>query len=584
MQGELLLLLVTHLVMTALPGVAAALFLASRGERRVPVLLAVLLAASAAAALLGFWAYYESHPVGQTWSFLVLFGSLLAVAWLLYDGRIERSLLRALAVPLALWGLGSAFLVFLGFLHGGTDHSIATSVTRFSGLMPSDNYMPFYWANFFYAHGHHGTPPEFTGNWLASDRPPLQMGYLLTQQQFHIFEAELNYQVLGVCLQQLWIVGAWALLVAFPVGRVTRGLAMVTLLLSDLVFVNGFYVWPKLLPAALLLAAAALLITPLWDEVRGRLWGAALVAALCGLAMMGHGSSVYGIIAIALIAAFRGLPSWRWLGVAVLAFVVVMAPWSAYQKWGDPPGNRLTKWYLGGDVGPDGKSLGEAIGDGYDVKLSTILHKKGQNFVAILGGKPFATNFREFREAIGRGDFEGAVRPLRSTFFFNLIPSLGLLLLGPVAMAIGRRRRGRRPEDWATAATLLVAFGLGVVLWALIQYGGSTAQTVIHQGSYLLPALGLLGCAIGLRAVWPRFAIGWLGLNAVLMLVIYVPSFEPVEGSSFAPVSALLALLALGAFGFASVWANGGGTTAAARRSSGPDGPAGGRRGPLPGE
>jgi hypothetical protein len=547
-QGELLLLLAVHLLMTALPGVAAALFVASRGERRVPVLLAVLLAVSGGTELLGFWAYYASHPVGQTWSFLVLFGSLLAVAWLLYDGAVPRRVLRGLAIPLALWALGSAFLVFLGFMHGGTDHSIATSVTRFSGLMPSDNYMPFYWANFFYAHGHHGTPPEFTGNWLASDRPPLQMGYLLTQQQFQIFEAELNYQVLGVVLQQLWIVGAWALLVALPVGRVTRGLAMLTLLVSDLTIVNGFYVWPKLLPAAMLLAAAALLLTPLWDEVRGRLWGGALIASLCGLAMMGHGSSVYGIIAIALIAAFRGLPDWRWLGVAVLAFIVVMAPWSAYQKWGDPPGNRLTKWYLGGDVGPDNKTFGEALSDGYDAKLTTILHRKGQNFVAISGGKPFATNFREAREGVERGDFEAVVRPIRSTFFFNLIPSLGLLLLGPVAMAIGWRRRRLRPGDWGAAAMLLATFALGVVLWALIQYGGSTAQTVIHQGSYLLPALGLLGCAIGLRAVWPRFAIGWLGLNLIVMLVIYVPAFEPVEGSSFAPVSVILAAVALAAF------------------------------------
>jgi hypothetical protein len=584
MQGELLLLLAVHLVMTALPGVAASLFLASRGERRIPILLAALLAVSGGVAMLGFWAYYESRAVGQTWTYLVLFGSLLATGGLLYRGGIDRTLLRRLATPLTLWALGSAFLVFLGFLHGGTDQSIATSGTRFSGPLPSDNYMPYFWANWFYAHAHHGTPPEFTGNWLASDRPPLQMGYLLVQQPFHIFEGELNYQVLGVCLQQLWIVGLWALLLALPIGRVTRALAMVTLLVSDLTLVNGFYVWPKLLPAAMLLAAAALVITPLWDEVRGRLWGGVLLAGLCGLAMMGHGSSVYGIVAIVLVAAFRGLPSRRWLGVAVLTLIVVMAPWSAYQKWGDPPGNRLTKWYLGGDVEPDDKSVGEAIREGYDAKLSTILHKKGQNFVAIFGGKAMAKNLRETREAIGRGDFEGAVRPLRSTFFFNLVPSLGLLLLGPVAMAIGWRRRRERPGEWGAAAIVLTTFAVGVVAWALIQYGGSTAQTVVHQGSYLLPALGLLGCTIGLRAVWPRFAIGWLALNAAFMLVVYVPSFEPVEGSSFAPMSALLALLALGAFGFASLWADGGRTTSPARRSLGPHGAPGRRGGLVSGE
>src|ERR1700751_4740808 len=156
-QGELLLLLAAHLALTALPGVAASLFLASRGERRTPVLLAVLLAVSGAAAMLGFWAYYESHPLGQTWSFLVLLGSVLACAWLIRDGGIDRRVLRALATPLALWALGSIFLIFLGFLHGGAHAPMELSSNRFSGPLPSDNYMPYFWGEWFYAHGHNGT-------------------------------------------------------------------------------------------------------------------------------------------------------------------------------------------------------------------------------------------------------------------------------------------------------------------------------------------------------------------------------------------------------------------------------------------
>lgn len=550
-QGELLLLLVVHLALTALPGVAAALFMASRGERRIPVLLAVLLAASGGVAMLGFWAYYGSHEIGQTWSFLTLLGSLLAVGWLLWDGRIDREVLRGIATPLALWALGSTFLVFFGFIHGGVNLPMQVSSTRFSGGLPSDNYMPYFWGEWFYHHAHNGTPPEFTGNWQASDRPPLQMGYLVTQNPFRLFESELNYEVLGVCLQQFWIVGLWALLLGLRVGRVTRALVMGTVLVSALTLVNGLYVWPKLLPAAMLLGVAALVITPLWDEVRGDLGGAVLVATLCGLAMMGHGSSVFGIIAVALVAAFRALPRWDWLVMAVLALIVVMVPWSIYQSYGDPPGNRLTKWYLAGDTEPDNKSISQAIIDGYsEAKLSTILHKKGQNFAAIGGGWIFSSSIREAREGLERGEFAGIVQPLRSTFFFNLLPSLGLLLLGPVAMAIGwRRRRSRDPDESKAAVTVLGTCALGVVLWALIQWGGWTATTVIHQGSYLLPALGIAGCTLALRAVWPRFAIGWLALNAIVMLVIYTPVFDPVEGSSFTLVHAILAALALVGFG-----------------------------------
>lgn len=551
-----MLLLAVHLILTALPGVAVAFFLASRGERRLPVLLAVLLAGSGGVAMIGFWAYYASHEIGQTWSFLSLFGSLLGVVWVLWDRGIGREVLRGLLTPLALWTLGCLFLIFLGFMHGGVHSPMQISSTRFSSPLPSDNYMPYFWGEWFYHHAHTGKPPEFTGNWLASDRPPLQMGYLVTQNPFHLFQGELNYEILGVCLQQLWIVGLWALFVALRVGRVTRMLVMASVLVSPLTLVNGFYVWPKLLPAAMLLGAAALLITPLWNEVRGRLWGGALVASLCGLGMMGHGSSAFGIIALAAIAALRGLPSWRWLGVAVLALVIVMGPWSAYQKWGDPPGNRLTKWYLGGDTEPDHKSVGEAIIDGYsEAKLTTIVHKKGQNFAAIAGGWIFSNSVREAREGVERGEFAGVVRPLRSTFFFNTLPSLGLLLLGPVAMAISwRRRRSRDPDDWKAATTVLAMFVLGLVLWALIQWGGWTATTVIHQGSYLLPVLGLAGCALGLRAAWPRFATGWIALNIVVMLVIYVPVFEPVEGSSFTVVNALLAAAALAGFAAVALW------------------------------
>jgi hypothetical protein len=545
-QGELLLLLAIHLVLTGLPGVAAALYLASRGERREPVLLASFLAASGAAAMLVFWAFYGSHELGQTASFLVAFGSLALGGWSLYEGRIERDLLRRLAVPLGLWALGSAFLVYLGFLHGGSGEAVGMSSTRFSGPLPSDNDIPHFFSDWFYFHGHHGTPPIFPGEWLASDRPPLQIAYSNYERTFGWDNIGLHYQVMGVVLQQLWIVGLWALLVAGRAGRVTRGLAMLTVLLSDIAIVNGFFVWPKLLPAAMLLGAAALVITPLWSEVRRSLWGAALLAALLGLGLLGHGASVFGVIPLVIIALARGLPNWRWIGIGILVGALFMAPWSAYQRWGDPPGNRLTKWFLGGDIAVDKRSTGEAIVDGYrQAGFGGTLHDKGQNFVQIFGGGPMATNVKQVFEA---GDFEAAIRPIRSILFYYLLPSLGLLLAGPVAMAIGYRRRGRDPDEWGLALWCLAVFGIGAVAWGLIMFGGSAAQSVIHQGSYLLPVIGIAGSAVGLRATFPRFAIWWLGLNAVLMLVVYAPAFDPPEGSSYSFASGLIAAAALAAF------------------------------------
>lgn len=548
-QGELLLLLAIHILLTGLPGVAVALFAASRGERREPVLLALVLAASGTGAMLAFWGYYGGHELGQTVSFFLAFGSVLLAGWSLYSRRIDTGLLRGLAVPLGLWALGSVFLVYLGFAHGGSQGALAMSGTRFSGVLPSDNDIPRFFSDWFFVHGHRGTPPVFPGEWLASDRPPLQVGYANLERTFGWDNIGLHYEVMGVVLQQLWVVGLWALLVAGRAGRVTRALVMVTVLVSDIAIVNGFFVWPKMLPAAMLLGAAALLITPLWKEVRGSLWAGALVATLLGLAMLGHGASIFGVIPLAVVALWRGVPSWRWLGVAVLVGAVFMAPWSAYQKWGDPPGNRLTKWFLGGAIKVDDRGVTEAIGDGYgEAGLGGMLHNKGQNFVAIFGGEPMAHNVDLIAEAAKSGDLENVVRPIRSIFFFNLVPSLGLLLAGPLAMTIGYRRRGRDPAEWKLALACLTVFAIGAVTWALIMFGGSVAQTSIHQGSYLLPVIGICGCAVGLRAVFPRFACVWLALNAILMLAIYVPAFEPPSGSSWSILSLLLAVAGLGGF------------------------------------
>jgi hypothetical protein len=508
--------------------------------------------------MLAYWAYYGDRVLGESLSYFALLGSIAGIVWALYGGHLDRSLLRRLATPLGLWMLGSTFVLFLGFLHGGTDQPLATASTRFIGPLPADNAIPYFFAEWFFHHGHHGTPPVFPGEWLASDRPPLQVGYVLSQRPLEAGDTELNYQVLGVVLQQLWIVGLWALLLAARVGRVTRALAICTVLLSDVAIVNGFFVWPKMLPAALLLAAAALVVTPLWPRLRSSFWGAVLVAALFGLAMMGHGSSVFAIIPLALIAALRGLPSWRWVGVAVLVGVVVMAPWSAYQKYGDPPGTRLVKWQLAGVEKIDDRGIGEALADAYrEAGVGGTLHNKAENFVTMSGGGPMATQVEEAVSAGEDGDLRSVVEHARSISFFYLLPSMGLLLLAPLLMLLGRRRGRLRSPEWSLALTCFTVFAVGAVFWGLLIFGNLTARTVIHAGSFVLPLLGICGAVVGLRATYPRFAIGLAAVSALLTLAINVPSYlpaaspfyQPPAASSFSPLAALLALAALAGFG-----------------------------------
>ncbi|HKO39187.1 MAG TPA: hypothetical protein VJU14_12545 [Solirubrobacterales bacterium] len=544
MVGELLLLLASHLLLTALPFAAAALLAARKGIVSVPVLLAIGLAASGTTALLGFWAYYADPVVGETFSYLLFLGSTVLVGGVLVGGGIDRDLLGKLATPLMLWGLGSVFLVFLGFVHGGTETPLAAAATRFSHPLPSDNQIPLFFTEWFFDNGHHGKPPEFPGIWLSSDRPPLQVGYGLWQHPFGWDAKGLSYQVMGVVLQQLWIVGLWALMLAAGVGRLTRGLTTAAVLLSSLAILNGFFVWPKLLPAAMLLGAAALVMTPLWDRLRHSLWAAALVAALCGAAMLGHGSSIFGIIPLAAVAAYRGLPSWRWLGVAALVGVLFMAPWSAFQKYEDPPGNRLAKWTLAGAVEVDDRGTMEAIVDAYrEEGLGGALHNKGQNFATVSGGTMAP---KAIEAALDTGKLSEVARALRVVFFYYLLPSMGLLLLAPFAMALRRRNRGS-PEFGFALACFLVAF-VGTVVWALLVFGNTNDRTLLHIASYLIPILGMAGAVAGLRATFPRFALWYVGAASALSLALYAPVLDPLPGTEYSTASAVLSALALAAF------------------------------------
>jgi hypothetical protein len=547
-QGELLLLLAAHLLMTALPGVAAALLAARNGVRSVPVLLAIGLAATGAVAMLAFWAYYLDRTAGQSFSYFVLLGSVLLAVASVRGAGLDRRLLRQLATPLALWALGSAFLVFLGFLHGGAEKPIEMASIRFSGQLPSDNDLPHFFTEWFYANGR-GGDPIYPPDWLASDRPPLQIGYLLAQRPFAFSGEGLNYQVLGVVLQQLWIVGLWALLLAARLGRVTRALTALAVLLSGMAILNGFFVWPKLLPAAMLLAAAALVLTPLWADLRRSLWAGALVGALLAMAMLGHGSSLFGVIPIALVAAYRGLPSWRWVGVALLAGVVLTAPWLAYQKYDQPPGNRLAKWSFAGVVEIDPRGTREAVVDAYrEAGAGGTLENKARNYLTMLGDTP-AYEFVEWWDF--KEDDNGvteAAKDVRELFFFSFFPALGLLLIAPFAMLAARRRGRLRPEDWDFARTCWIVVASGCLVWGLLMFGNLPGRAVNHVGSYALAILAFCGCVAGLRAVFPRFAIYWVGLAAALMLALYAPSFNPLPGTGYSLLSGALAVASLAGF------------------------------------
>ena len=353
-------------------------------------------------------------------------------------------------------------------------------------------------------------------------------------------------------VQQLWIVGMWAVLLAARLRPRTRALAMFAALVSDVAILHGFFVWPKLIAAAFLLAALAILIPPAWTATRRDLRVGALVGALLALAMLSHGSSIFGVIPLVAFAAYRGLPSWRWLGIAAIAGLTLMVPWMAYQHYANPPGNRLLKWQLGGDVTLDSKGTLEAIEDGYDeVGFDGAVELKQENFEEMVGWPRAEVAYDAARADLDQDKPGLVAAEVRGLRFFSLVPFLGLLLIGPLAMVFARLRGSPRdPPDWRFALLCFAFFAIACVFWGLLLFGTPDSRATIHVGSLAVPLLGVVGCVAGLRACYPRLAAWVVGLNVLCVLALYTPSLTPPPGTSYSALTVLLAAASLAGLAF----------------------------------
>jgi hypothetical protein len=563
-NGKIFAGLLEHLLLTGLPAIAAVLLAARCRVRSLPLLLAIGIGASGAVAALAFWAYYTDPTVGQAWGFFVLFGSAGLCIWLAWERQLDLELLRPLRTPLALWVLGSFFVVFLGFLHGIGESAINMSATRFTPPLPSDNDIPRFYAEWFASHGHIGDPPIYPPDWLMSDRPPLQVGYVLSQRPVGNDLGALHYELLSAVVQALWIPAMWAVLVAARLRPVTRSLTMAAVMVSDIAIIYGFFVWPKLIAAAFLLAALALVISPEWTRWRRQPWIAVLLGALLAFAMLAHGSSIFGVIPLIGIAVLRGLPNPRWVVVLCLAGLVAYAPWVAYQHYADPPGNRLVKWQLGGETQVDERGALDAIEAGYGrAGLGGALEYKLDNFGemigvdtvgaeanpaerVLVGAKGWADGF----DALFEGRFEGALEGWRGPRFFSLLPMLGILLLAPFAMWFGRARGRLQAADWRFSLLAFAFAGIGCLVWGLLLFGNVPARATVHVGSLVVPLLAISACIAGLRATYPRLAAWIVAINVAIVLVTYAPALTPPPGSGYSPIAALLVALSLGAIGW----------------------------------
>ena len=533
-------------VVTMVPPVAACLVAARRGVRSLLDLTAVGLTSLGVVGYGAFWLYFLNRTAGQIYSWITLSLGVAISIWVAASSRERQhyKTLRPLVVPFILVTLASIFVLSLGFLYGKSNPLQEYGATRFGPpFLSVDNWLPKILADDVYQQH---IPKPMIGDWLSSDRPPLQAGNTLWNYAWTHGDRDAAYQILGTILQLTFLAGLWAYLSSARASRKAMLLVMATVVFAGFTLENSFFVWPKLLPVGYLLVICAYLFTDRYHEVRGS-WRVGLVVGACtALAMLCHGGSAFGLFGIALtMLVIRRLPGLRFVAAVAVGAIVLMLPWSLYQKYFDPPGDRLLKMHLAGTGDPHP-----------EIKFSTLLIKKYKEsgwhgtlenkkygFEGLFDAGDFDQRVHDishFLIAGSRDQRAAEVASLRDLMFLRWFWSIDLLsLVIPLWLVCVLLRRSRS-SDLHKASVLWICTGFSLLTWCLLMFRGGT---IVHQGCYFTEITAFAAAVLTLWAVSPRLAAIVVACHVAFTLAIYgfLEPPKPVGvGTPFGPFNKVL--------------------------------------------
>lgn len=506
--AALLLRTISHFLLLLIPCAALCAWAVWRGVYDTIVLGAISLLGLAVPGYLVFWLWLLSPRVGHAVAFLVPLAGAAGLTLLI--GRrsaARRAVLKPLLFPAILMLLSSLWTTTGGFAYGGMRAPFITAWTRFSHPLPPDNTIPFLFAEGARS-GH--VPSPLLGDWLSSDRPPLQTAIALSHYPYTPQPRALGHTALAVLLQSSWIAGVWLLLVSLNTEHRAVGLVLAITLFSGFTLLNSFFVWPKLLAATFVIALSAILLNEKYlDQLRQSSLLSIIAGALAALGLLAHGGSIFALIGLFFTMLFRGkrVPK-RALGLMLLSGLVLYSPWIWYQKFYDPPGDHLLKMHLAGVDEASHRSLLTVVAGAYGkLTFGQWIEAKEQNAAMVLDHeRDYWTSARELVASMAAGNRQGedhAAADLRIESFFYFAPNLGLLAAGPFFLLAGAWRR-YRTQSWRTAVVLWTLIALTLVFWCLLMFtGGSTS---IHQGSYLAVLLAMAGSVLALWNISPLLA------------------------------------------------------------------------------
>lgn len=503
-------------------------------------------AALAGVAVLGylaFWCYFASPLLGRVFSWTVLAAAsvrLMAPGKSAAPGPGGGELL----VALGLAGLiGTGFLALTCLFDDAPLSALAAH--RFSVNLPVDNEIPRMFADRLWTGQ---SPRHLLGDWLSSDRPPLQTGWqLLTRPVCATlgFDDDTAATTAGMWFQLLWVPAMWAMLRRLGARPGMAAAAIAAAAFTGFSLFYTIYTWPKLGAAALMLGAFVL-----WQPGPGETSGAGRFAAggaCAALGWLAHGGvafSLLGFVPLGLVSLWREHGSWRrWLAAGV-AMVAVAAPWQAYQRFYEPPGNRLLKWHLAGVIPIDSRGFAETLIDSYrQLGWRGALANRWVNLRI-----QWAGNWRDLRRF--RPDADPLPRRAEETTFTFRIFGWWL----PAALALPWLLWTRRKDSDRILARGLIWWICGWLAWLALMFLPDSARC--HQGTLVTQLLGFALLMWAARSVHRLVFLLFAALQLAAFLVTWVgPS--PEMTSPMNPLALAVAIPAaagLAAVILAGVW------------------------------
>jgi len=451
-------------------------------------------------AYLALFVFVLDNGIGQVTVSLVGLVSLGVTVKQFAQVGVRKDLEQAdVWLPVLLLFLYTASCLLVLLLHGNDPrHALSPG-------LPEDNILPQILAERLWSGA---SVHPFYGDWLSSDRPPLQSAaYLLCLPLTWLgFNEDDIYGIVSTLCQTMWLPAVYLLARELRWSGYALKFILVWFAGSGFFLLHSIFAWPKLFSAALFLGGLAVLLRCAEKLPEKKTGALVMLGLLWGLALLAHGGVLFSLLAVPLLPA-----AWRLLMAspgpvmgALVVFVVVNLPWAAYQKFYDPPGNRLVKMHLAGVIEVDSRGTWETVRDEYGhlTFAQWLQNRFGNVKASLLWDDPRTTG--DFRSVAGWQKY------LSDQGFFRLTGVFGLLNLGFLVLAVEAWRSKKRENSFDGRWRELLLMNVGCYLgWIILIYRPD--QAIVHQGSFAMIILFMMIALWGVT----RLPVG-LGLSLLV--------------------------------------------------------------------